>query len=198
MSAGARGFAATVAGILLALAVAVPAHATDSVIEAVPAVVTVEAPAPGHSSTWSMSVTNSTDRSLPVGLVVQGADGLLTTGPTPLLVSISSSSGGQVIEATPAGDLLDSTVALEELAPGETRVLRGEAALPGEADDRYQGADGRLTFRFTALGGEPASGASTLSRTGADLMGSAALFGALLISGTAFIIIGRRRRSQHG
>ncbi len=197
MSAGARGFAATVAGILLALAVAVPAHATDSVIEAAPAIVTVEAPAPGHSSTWSMSVTNSTDRSVPVGLVVQGADGLLTTGPTPLLVTVSS-SGGQVIEATPAGDLLDSTVALEELAPGETRVLRGEAALPGEADDRYQGADGRLTFRFTALGGDPASGASTLSRTGADLVGSAALLGALLISGTALIIIGRRRRSQHG
>ncbi len=193
-----RILAAIVAGILLVLPVAVPAQATDSVIDAAPEIASVEAPAPGHSSTWSMSVTNRTDRRLPVGLVVQGADGLLTSGPAPLLVSVSSSDGGQVIDATPAGELLPATVELEPLAPGETRELRGEATLPRAADDRYQGADGRLTFRFTALAGDPAPGASTLRRTGGDLMGGAALLGALLVSGTALVIIGRRRRSQHG
>ncbi len=199
MSALRRSLAAVVAGLVLSSAVTAPAHAaTPSVIDVAPGIVSVEAPAPGHSSTWSMIVSNRADRAVPVGLVVEGADGLLTTGPAPLTVSVSSDSGDPVIDAAPAGTLIGSTVALEPLAAGETRVLHGEASLPREADDRYQGADGRLDFRFTALVDTPAPGASTLSRTGVELVSGAALVTALILAGTAFFIIGRRRRSQHG
>lgn len=198
MNARVRG--PIVAGMLIALTLAVPAPAvaTTAVIDTAPEIASIEAPAPGHRNSWSMSVTNRSERAVPISLVVQGADGLLTNGPTPLLISISSETGEPVLDAAPAGDLIASSVALEPLGAGETRVLHGVAALPREADDRYQGVDGRITFRVTALGDVPTSGVSTLTRTGADLTSGFLLLGGLLLGGTVLIITGRRRRSHHG
>lgn len=185
-----------VAGALI-IGSSIPAAATSSVIDAAPGIVAIEAPAPGHRTTWSMSVTNETDRELPVGLVVEGAEGLLTTGPAPLEIHVADSLGDAVIDTVPAGELLGALIELEPLAPGESRTLDGEASLPREADDRYQGADGRLTFRFTATVDQAAPTARSLSRTGADAAVWFGLAGASLALGTGLAVIARRRRRRH-
>lgn len=197
MSIVRRGLATGIAAGLLVLSAPAPVVAAGAAITTAPEVVSIDAPAPGHSTSWTMSVSNTTDEVLPLGLVVAGADGPLTTGATPLAITLSSSSGAEVLAATSAGTLLGTTVPLVPLAPGETRELRGEAALPRAAGDGYQGADGRLTFRFAASIEPTTPSAPSLSRTGTELTVGAALAAALLLGGFASIITGRRRRNQH-
>ncbi|GMA29087.1 hypothetical protein [Arenivirga flava] len=194
---GLRGVLATgIAAGLLVLHAPVPASADGSAVSVEPETVAIDVPAPGHSTTWSMSVTNRTHQALPLAVAVTGAEGPVTTGATPVVVTLASTSGDRLIDATPAGELVGSTVPLDALAPGETRELRGEAALPQEADDRYQGAGGRLTFRFVASVESAPANAPALGRTGAEVAAGLALTATLLLGGIASIIIGRRRRTR--
>lgn len=174
--------------------------ASAGLIDAAPSSVTVEAPAPGHEAAWSLTVRNRTAETLPLSLVVEGADGPLTTGPTPVTISLSGPAG-PVLSDVPSGELIGTTTALEPLAPGEVRTLDGVAALPAEAGDAYQGADGRLVLRLTAQDGaasdrndaQPAQG---LSRTGAEIALGATAASLLILGGLVAVILDRRRRSH--
>jgi hypothetical protein len=136
----------TGAGVALALALGcTPAHA-ENLIDAAPSLVSISVPAPGHSEAWEMTVKNRTDRTLELGLVVStGGDALLFDGPTPLVMTVTDSSKTVLTEVPST-----RVVVLPDLAPHAVYMLHGEVALPGAADNAYQGLSGEISLRFTA------------------------------------------------
>ncbi|MBL3700209.1 hypothetical protein [Leucobacter luti] len=131
-----------------------PARAAE-LIDVAPEVVTVEVPGPGKSQSWSMSVTNRTAETLPLGLEVLGDPAAaLFTGPHPLTVDLSSESGA-LLASIPAGELIGRTSPLPPLAAGASTTIFGTVTLPREADNRYAEQGGELVFRYTAIADDP-------------------------------------------
>lgn len=200
-----RHVLAGLAGAALLLVQGPVATAADDLIDATPARVAIEAPAPGHSQEWQMSVVSVTDSAVPLQVRVEGAADRLFSGDHPLLLRIAE-PGGRVLVEGPVADVLGRTVPLDPLPAGATYTLVGSVTLPAEAGNDYQGADGSLTVRFTATADsvaddppadDPAADDSwdgALATTGATV-GWVALAGLVLLAGgTTFLLL--RRKSQ--
>lgn len=177
----------------------VPEHAAE-LITVTPDIAQVLVPGPGHSESWTVSVTNTTQNDLPLGIEVLGdATSALFTGPTPLMVSLADSSGA-VVAISPAAALIDRTLALPTLLAGESTELHGTVTLPADADNRYAAQSGELRFRVTATAPDDAdTGPGLLSATGA--LASSAAWLALVLSAAGIITFtlcahSRRRKAR--
>lgn len=191
------------AGLLLLLQSVGASAVTSDLINATPTSVAIDAPAPGETQTWKMSVSNSVDSALPLGLEITGASNVLFSGATPMELSIKAADGVTVVERVPVGKVLGQSLQLPELQVGKTYDLVGSVTLPREAGNSYQGASGNLKFRFVTSLDKPAvtpvspiSGPN-LANTGMNNLlpvGIAAV--ALLVLGLGFVLV-RRKDSSH-
>ncbi|WP_448058827.1 hypothetical protein [Cellulomonas hominis] len=186
---------------------ATAAGAADDLIDVSPAAVTVQAPAPGHSHEWTMSVTNVTDSAVPLWIEVAGHDGALFTGDAPLELTLRDPAGATILYTADVGEMLGTTVALPDLPAGSTYVVTGAAALPASAGNEYLTADGDLSVRFTALAEDVAPGQGPTDDSGVLAAGdppagrlpwtgvepTAALLTALALIGAGLtVVLGRR------
>lgn len=187
-------FAATCVGLVGAV---VPASADDShdLIDATPTTVAIQAPTPGRSQVWDMTVKNRTAGSLPLTLTVSGSSTALFDGPTPLQLTVKDRAGRVVIDAQPIDSVLGGPIHLDRLAGRGSAVFDASVSLPGSADNRYQGASGSLTFRFTSSAGVPSTPSETdgphppgLPDTGAPVLLLAALVLGLLLTGSGLAV----------
>jgi hypothetical protein len=219
VSRAVRGLAALALALVLVGAPAgggAPAGAAtageDDLIRVVPAAVEVVAPAPGHATTWSFTVTDTPATSgtaVPLVLSVTGADGPLLRGDHPLRLTVTAADGSVVIDDAELGPLLGTAVPLADLRGSTT--LTASVALPAEAGDEYRGADAAVRLTVVAeqeylsevlaagpddpggVGGTTATGG--LAITGVEpialLLAAVALLGA---GGT--VLLARRRRPR--
>jgi len=186
-------------GVLVALGIAfavlatsTPAHAQDDLIDATPVSVTLDAPGPGHTTTWSMSVTNVSTISVPLSLRITGDAVPLFSGDTPLQITVRDRAGSLVIPPTPASSLLGGLLRLPALPAGSTYELDGAATLPRSADNSYQGLSGEMLFRFVAT--DPSA---PLAQTGGELMTHLvpiAVIGA--VGGVSLVTLRRKARAD--
>lgn len=190
------------AGLLVLLQAVGASAVTSDLINATPTAVAIDAPAPGETLTWKMSVTNSVDAPLPLGLEITGASDVLFSGATPMELSVKTLDGATVVERVPVGKVLGQSLQLPELQVGKSYDLVGAVTLPREAGNSYQGASGNLKFRFVTSLDKP--GVSPAPVTGPNLANTgmnnllpvaiAAI--ALLVIGIGFVVI-RRKSSSH-
>lgn len=201
-----RAAASAVLGTALLLLPATSASAAPAdLIEADPVAVSVQAPAPGETQSFDLSVTSVTDTSVPLVLTVAGTTGGLLSGPTPVEITLTDDAGGLVLAPTPADVLLGSTIDLPELTAGAGYHLTGSVTLPLAAGDEYQGADGQVVFRFQVATDSPTTGTTSptpgaaapsgLATTGATVAGAVAAVAVLVTTG-AWLLAARRRRSS--
>ncbi|RKS90178.1 hypothetical protein DEU37_1498 [Microbacterium sp. AG790] len=183
--------------VALGIAVAViasstPAHAQDDLIDATPVSVTLDTPGPGHTTTWSMSVTNVSTVSVPLSLRITGDAVPLFSGDTPLQITVRDAAGNLVIPATSAFSLLDALLRLPALPAGSTYELEGAATLPPSADNSYQGLGGELLFRFVAT--DPRT---PLAQTGGELTTLLVPVAAIAAAaGISLVILRRKARAD--
>lgn len=204
-----RALVIIVAAVFLTLVQAVGASAAPAdLIESTPTSVAIDAPAPGESQSWNMSVRNVVDSPLPLGLEISGQSDVLFSGPTPVELSVKTSDGATVVERVAIGEVLGRSLALPELKGGASYNLIGTVTLPREAGNSYQGAGGTLKFRFVSsvdrpsvapidpVQNTPAAGPG-LAYTGLNnLLPVAAAAAALLAVGAGLLLI-RRKNSAH-
>lgn len=201
-----RTAASTVLGTALLLIPATSASAEPAdLVEADPVAVSIQAPAPGETQTFDLTVRSVTDTAVPLVLTVAGTSGGLLSGPTPVEITLTDDAGDPVLEPTPADVLLGSTLDLPELAAGAGYHLTGSVTLPLAAGDEYQGADGQVVFQIQAATDSPTTGTasttpgaatpSRLATTGATVAGAVAALAALVTTG-AWLLAARRRRSS--
>lgn len=190
-----RASAALILGAaLFAAGPANPAAAAQQgdLIDATPESVRIDAPAPGGLSTWDMSVSNVTTATVPIELRIDGQSDRLFDGPTPLRLTIRH--GADVVVEGSAAELLGSALDLPDLAPGDTYSLTGEASLPAEAGNEYQGESGRLDIRFIAVSSSSAT-EGVLAVTGGGVATIVVVaVGAVVITSAGILLVSRRRK----
>ncbi|HEY0187620.1 MAG TPA: hypothetical protein VGC67_09050 [Cellulomonas sp.] len=204
-----RVAAGAVVAVLALLLPASAAAADDSdLIVVAPAAVELVAPAPGHSTSWVVTVSRTAGAAgspLALWLSVTGADGPLLHGDHPLHLTVTESDGTVVLDTSEVASVLGQHIPLADL-DGSTS-LTATASLPAAAGNEYQGADGAVRLTVTAeapVGSEvhavpdegTASGVTSpsglLARTGVEPLALLLIATALLgLGGTA--LVGRRR-----
>lgn len=147
MSLTLRSAACAALGLVLLSVPAATASAAD-LIDPGSTTVSLEAPAPGESQAFDLSVTSLTETAVPLEITVLDLSGRLTDGPAPVELELVDDQGASVLPATSAAALPGTTLDLPDLAPGSTYHLTGVLTLPRAAGDEYQGADGELVLRF--------------------------------------------------
>lgn len=165
-----------------------PVADTGDLIQVSPAVVEVVAPAPGHATTWTVSVSDTpatAGSAVPLWLAVTGTDGPLLHGDHPLRLTVTAEDGTEVLASDDPAALLGRSVALADLRG--TTTLTVVAELPEAAGDEYRGATGSVRLAVTAEAPDPdvpAPGgfrSAVLAVTGAEpaalLLAVAALLG---------------------
>lgn len=191
------------AAVALSVLTGVPATVDDSLIDVTPEVVQLRVPAPGHSTEWSMTATNTTAAAVPLTLEVTGAGGAALEGAHPMQVLVLDPDGVQLL-ADDVPSTLGEVVTLGVLAPGEEYTVRGTATLPAEAGDEYREATADVRYQFVAqaeeqvTGGVLGSGTGTLRAgplavTGAQALGILLAAAALIGAGTTAVLARRRK-----
>jgi len=171
------------------------AAAAGRLIEADPSVVALDAPGPGQSRAWEMSVRSVTDQTVPLTLSVTGESAQLFDGPAPLQLDLKDPRNGTVVFSGPVAEVLGSRITLPNLEGRGDYALAGSVALPASADNRYQNAGGTLIFTFRAE--TPAASPSQLAITGSHFAtGLLLLIGVPLVLFGAIILIARRKRKK--
>lgn len=201
---GVRVLMALAVAALLSMMQAVGALATTTdLIDSTPTSVAIDAPAPGESQKWNMSVRNVAGSSVPLGLEITGQSDVLFSGPAPLELTVRTIDGATVVERAPVQDVLGRSLRLPELAAGASYNLVGTVTLPREADNTYQGASGSLKFRFVTsidrpdLRPQAPVAGPDLAYTGlGNLMPLAGAAALLLAIGFGLILV-RRKKSVH-
>lgn len=205
-----NGFRRRLVGIAMtsvALASAVPTAAgaapTGTLIEATPAAIQLDVPAPGQTYTWDMAVRSVSDSPVILSVATTGESEKLFSGPTPLVITLKDKDGDTVVGPMAAGELIGSSQSLPDLGPRQSYQLTGHATLPRDAGNEYQNAGGRLTLRFTATdAASTTDGAVTPpgGRSGSILAstGSTVVLGFVLIAttltGAGLLLITKRKR----
>lgn len=195
-------------GATLVLLSSTPASADPAdLIDTNTVSVSIEAPAPGESQDFDLSVTSVTDQAVPLDLTVVETSGGLLSGPTPLEVTLVDDDGNVVLAPARADSLEETFIDLPHLSSGATYHLTGTVTLPAEAGNEYQGASGVLVFRFLATGEDPeqpaldpasppsATPSSPLATTGAQI--TAALVAVLVLVATGGCLLAARRKREH-
>lgn len=180
--------------LLLSLLTPLAAQALADLIDATPAQVSIETPAPGETQSWEMSVRNLTDQSLPLQLRIDGESEALFSGARPLTIEIQDPESGNVVYSGSVSDLLGTHLYLENLPPRDDYALVGRVTLPSDAGNEYQEADGQLLFTFTTIG--EAADDGSLATTGGTL--SIALLvvaGGLLVVGVTAFALRKKEKS---
>jgi spore coat-associated protein N len=119
------------------------------------AILTANGMAPGKERTGDIDVTNIGDTS---GTFALGSTGL-TGAPLAreLDLDVEDIVSGHADRVVYSGKLASlSSVALGEMAQGESHHYRFTVSLPSDADDTYQGASSAVTFMWSATAPEPA------------------------------------------
>lgn len=188
--------AALGAGVLLALTIN-PAHAADDLIDANPAEVYLDAPAPGEYQTWSTTVASTTDKSVSLDLEVTGSSAQLFSGEHQLRLTLIDGDGAVVINDQPVESVLDGNYPLEALEANQSREYEAFLALPIDAGNEYQDVDGHLRIRFVASADEHATPSKTfpdLPKAGAPaILGISALALGLFCLGIVALTRGRKK-----
>lgn len=204
-----RALVILLTAVFMALVQAGGASATPAdLIESTPTSVAIDAPAPGETQSWNMSVRNVVDSPLPLGLEISGQSDVLFSGPTPIELTVKTPDGATVVERVPIGEVLGRSLALPELQGGASYNLIGTVTLPRAAGNAYQGAGGILKFRFISTADrpgvvpidqvpdKPAAGPG-LAYTGLNnLLPVVATAAVLLAVGAGFLLI-RRKNPAH-
>ncbi|HKU29900.1 MAG TPA: LPXTG cell wall anchor domain-containing protein [Arthrobacter sp.] len=191
------------AGMLVLLQSVGASAVTSDLINTNPTSVAIDAPAPGETQTWKMSVSNAADSALPLGLEITGSSDVLFSGATPMEISVKTLDGGTVVERVPVGKMLGKSLQLPELQVGKTYDLVGSVTLPREAGNSYQGASGNLKFRFVTsldkpdVNPAPPYSGPNLANTGMNnLLPITIAAVALLVIGLGVVVL-RRKSSSH-
>lgn len=186
--------AAAIAAVAVALTPAAAASADEPLLSIDAAPVVVQVPAPGHSTEWSLTATNSSSHPVAVSALVIDAAGDVLSGAHPLELAVTGPNEVQL--DLPSAGHSSAATPLRTVKPGETISLHGRASLPYAAGDEYQGRSGGLTVRLIGedLGGAPAAGG--LAHTGLSIVGLGVLAAGLLIAGILLALARRRRRGS--
>lgn len=195
-----RAVAATCVACAAALTAAAPASAEHgALIDATPAEVVLDAPAPGESRTWAMSVTSTTDRTVALDLEITGQSDRLFGGEHPLQITISDPTGRPVLTQTDVAEVIDSSLELTDLSPGASRQLVGTVTLPSAAGNEYQGAGAALRLRFRAETDEVAKTPSllALARTGPAFLVAAGVLAVLSVASGLTLMRYSRKTETH-
>lgn len=199
-----RALVILLTALFMALVQAAGASATPAdLIESTPTSVAIDAPAPGETQSWDMSVRNVVDSPLPLGLEISGQSDVLFSGPTPLELTVKTSDGATVVERVPVSQVLGKSLTLPQLQTGKSYDLVGTVTLPKAADNSYQGANGTLKFRFvTSLEGPavkpatPAAGPG-LAQTGLNNLVPVLMAAVVLLVIGLVLVVARRKNSAH-
>ncbi|MBF0720847.1 hypothetical protein [Sanguibacter inulinus] len=198
-------------GLVLLSVAAAPASAAD-LIDPGTTTVSLEAPAPGESQSFDLSVTSVTETAVPLEITVLDLSGRLTGGAAPVELELVDDQGASVLPTTSAAALPGTTLDLPDLAPGSTYHLTGVLTLPRAAGDEYQGAGGELVLRFQVPTDRAAdSGPRGVERSAAvrpqepgPLLGLASTGAQVSAAGAALVLVllgsvlaRRRRRSPN-
>lgn len=199
-----RALVAVCAAAFLVLSQAVGASATTTdLINAASTTIAIEAPAPGESQSWNMSVNNAVDSPLPLGLEITGQSAVLFSGPAPMELTVKTPDGVTVVERVPVSQVLGKSLTLPELQSGKSYDLVGTVTLPRAADNSYQGANGTLKFRFVTSLEQPAVKPTApatgpgLAQTGLNNLFPVLTAAAVLLVLGLGLVVARRKSSTH-
>ncbi|MEV8149725.1 hypothetical protein AB0O52_16480 [Arthrobacter sp. NPDC080073] len=146
-----RALIAVIAAVFLGLVQCAGASAVASdLIDTAPTAIVLDAPAPGESQVWNMSVKNVAGSPVPLSLEITGRSDVLFSGAAPMELTINTPDGTAVVERIRVGEVLGRTITLPELQAGASYSLVGTVTLPRVADNSYQGASGHLKFHFVS------------------------------------------------
>jgi hypothetical protein len=199
-----RALTAVIAAVFLGLVQPAGASAIAAdLIDAAPTSLVLDAPAPGESQNWDMSVKNLVDSPVPLALEISGRSDVLFSGAAPMELTVNTPDGTAVIERIRVGEVLGRTITLPELQAGASYNLVGTVTLPRSADNSYQGASGNLKFHFVTsidrpnvTPDKPASG-SDLANTGLGTLIPIGVAAALLLAVGLCLILVRRKKPAH-
>ncbi|MEZ2389925.1 LPXTG cell wall anchor domain-containing protein [bacterium RCC_150] len=199
-----RALIAVIAAVFLGLVQSTGASAVASdLIDTAPTSLVIDAPAPGESQNWNMSVKNVAGSPVPLALEITGRSDVLFSGAAPMELTVNTPDGTAVVERIGVGEVLGRTIKLPELQAGASYNLVGTVTLPREADNSYQGASGNLKFHFVTsidrpnvTPEKPGSGAD-LANTGLRNLIPVGVAAALLLALGFGLILVRRKKSAH-
>lgn len=127
-----------------ALAAAAP---LDPLIHVAPARSTVQVPLPGHSTSWSIAVTNPGVEPVALAMKIDDADADLLND----VLVLEIRSAGELVLSDTIAALLDGGADLGVLAPEQSLALDASVLMPHEAGNEYQGVSSALTIRVVAV-----------------------------------------------
>lgn len=182
----------------------------DDLIEVAPETVHIEAPAPGHSSSWAVTVSNVSDHTLPLWIEVSGSESELLSGDNPLELELNDSDGDTIVSRQPLRLTENNLFELPPLSPRETTTFHGVVSLPREAGNEYQGLSAEISISITTqdkVHSDPEPGTPTtssevpngnLSQTGVDAIKMLGMSVLAIIFGLLFLVMhSKKKRVQN-
>ncbi|KUF05642.1 hypothetical protein [Leucobacter sp. G161] len=157
-------------------------------------VVQVDAPAPGETRHWSVTVASAEDDVHDIYVRMSAAEGPLFAGEHPAEIAVSELGGEPVLQGPGREVVSDSHIKFASITHGSPIEIAGHLTLPRAAGNEYQGASGTLTLELAATRGDHDEGTDTgIAATGARswwLLGTGAA--AAIVAGLALAV----RRTQ--
>ncbi|RZT66130.1 LPXTG-motif cell wall-anchored protein [Leucobacter luti] len=190
-------------GVALGVGTLTPASAvSDELFVIDERAVTIDAPAPGETATWSFELASSQQGLREVFVRVSGVEGPLFEGDTPAKLRVGAASLEPALEGSPVELLTLDPTLLGEFSSAEPLTLQAELELPRTAGNEYQGASGSLTLQVASPQRDttPVPQDGPGARDGLAVTGGASWY-AIAAAGIGAALLGaftllRKRRNQ--
>lgn len=132
-------------------------------------VVKVDAPAPGETTHWSVTVGSSDEEVRDVYVRMSAAEGPLFDGDHPAEITVNEVGGTAILQGPGRSVVSDTHTEFASFVHGSPVEIEGHLTLPRDAGNEYQGASGTLTLELAATRGEPGDDTNTgIAATGSD------------------------------
>lgn len=117
-------------------------------------IVEVDAPAPGETREWSVTVDSTEDDVHDIYVRMSAAEGQLFAGDHPAEIAVSELGGEPVLQGPGREVVSDSHIKFASITHGSPIEIAGRLTLPRAAGNEYQGASGTLTLELAATRGD--------------------------------------------
>jgi hypothetical protein len=186
---------ALVATVALSAGAGASAAIADTADETPATVTSVTVPAPGHSSSWNMRLTNPGSSPATAAVTILAEDGQLLTGQhAPRLALVDAASGRTILRDVPLAELGDTSLPVATVNAADTLDMTATISMPREAGNEYQGQSQSVTFRFTTVAASFED--PLLASTGMAAMLPLAIALLLVLFGFLALVLRRKKRAE--
>lgn len=159
-------------------------------------IVEVDAPAPGETRHWSVTVDSSDDDVRDIFVRMSAAEGPLFAGDHPAEITVNEKGGKAILQGPGRTVVSDTHTEFASFTQGSPVEIEGHLTLPREAGNEYQGASGTLTLELAATRDEPGDDPNTgIAATGSGswwLLGA----GAAVAIAAGVTLVARRTQNR--